>query len=395
MDWSPQQAAAIDAVGRWLRDRERPVFRLWGAAGTGKTTLARHLASQASGEVRFASFSGKAALMMRQRGCDGASTIHSLVYKPKNKSRRRLEELEDELIQAQARYDDESKIRRIQRQIDEERKRLRSPAFELNEDSPLKDASLLVIDEASMVDERVGRDLLRFDVPVLVLGDPFQLPPIYGAGFFTEGEPDAMLTEIHRQAAGDPIIQMATTVREGGSLSPGTYGESRVVSRADFDPDEACRSGAQVIVGRNKTRRRANARSRELLGFPEGEPVAGDRLVCLRNDHDAGLLNGSIWTALQVVPSQDGLVDMEIEGDGQRMAISAHLAPFLGQDVPFHDRLEAQEMDYGYALTCHKAQGSEFPEVLVVDESRCFGEAASRWIYTAITRAINKVTVVL
>jgi ATP-dependent exoDNAse (exonuclease V) alpha subunit len=82
----------------------------------------------------------------------------------------------------------------------------------------LADVALFVIDECSMVDEEIGKDLLSFGVPVLVLGDPAQLPPVKGGGFFTEADPDVMLTEIHRQAAENPIVRMATTIREGGRL---------------------------------------------------------------------------------------------------------------------------------------------------------------------------------
>ena len=66
-----------------------------------------------------------------------------------------------------------------------------------------------------MVDEDLGRDLLSFGKPVLVLGDPAQLPPVKGGGFFTEAEPDVMLTEVHRQAADNPIIRAvhATSAR--------------------------------------------------------------------------------------------------------------------------------------------------------------------------------------
>ena len=76
------------------------------------------------------------------------------------------------------------------------------PSFELWDDAPASKAELIVIDECSMVDAELGRDLMSFGVPLLVLGDPAQLPPIQGGGFFTEAEPDAMLTEVHRQAAG-------------------------------------------------------------------------------------------------------------------------------------------------------------------------------------------------
>src|SRR5690606_30016552 len=128
-----------------------------------------------------------------------ASTIHSLIYKPRD--------LMDEV-----------------------------PSFELWDDAPASKAKLIIIDECSMVDAELGRDLLSFGVPLLVLGDPAQLPPIQGGGFFTNAEPDAMLTEVHRQAKDDPIVRLSMDIREGRALAPGEYGETHVVTKSALDP---------------------------------------------------------------------------------------------------------------------------------------------------------------
>ncbi|MEP4704761.1 MAG: AAA family ATPase, partial [Hyphomicrobiales bacterium] len=188
MKWSSQQDDALRDVARWLSNRDSQVFRLFGFAGTGKTTLARHLAEGVDGEVVFGAFTGKAAHVLRQKGCAGASTLHSLIYRPAGTS----EDEEDEGVE--------------------------QPLFAIRRDAPASEADLIIIDECSMVDEELGRDLLSFGVPVLVLGDPAQLPPVKGGGFFTEHEPDIMLTEVHRQAADNPIIRMSMDVREGRDL---------------------------------------------------------------------------------------------------------------------------------------------------------------------------------
>ena len=155
-EWSPEQSGAIDQVSRWLKQGEPQVFRLFGYAGVGKTTLARHIAEGARGETAFAAFTGKAALVMRSKGCAGATTIHALIY-------RASEGAEG------------------------------APTFTLNADGPASRAGLIVIDECSMVDAELARDLISFGKPILVLGDPFQLPPVKGGGFFTDGAPDVML----------------------------------------------------------------------------------------------------------------------------------------------------------------------------------------------------------
>src|SRR5208282_3758105 len=251
MDWSAQQEKALREVADWIAEPGgRQVFRLFGYAGTGKTTLARHIAGDVEGEVQFGAYTGKAALVLRSKGCGEARTIHSMIYRPKD--------------------------------LDSE-----EPSFVLNEDSPASKASLIVIDECSMVDEELGRDLLSFGRKVLVLGDPAQLPPVKGGGFFTEAEPDVMLTEVHRQAADNPIIRMSMAIREGGQIARGIYGESRVVGRDGLEPSLV--TGAdQVLVGMNKTRRAYNKRLRELRGFSGDLPQSGEKLVCLRNNRKKG-----------------------------------------------------------------------------------------------------------
>src|SRR3546814_19435893 len=94
---------------------------------------------------------------------------------------------------------------------------------------------LFVIDECRMVDEELGRDLKSFGIPILVLGDPGQLPPVSGGGFFTNHDPDVLLAELHRQAAATPSIRVHTNVRAGRRLDHGDspairYTPSRAVA---------------------------------------------------------------------------------------------------------------------------------------------------------------------
>ena len=256
---------------------------------------------------------------------------------------------------------------------------------------------MVCIDEVSMLDERMGADLLSFGTKVLVLGDPAQLPPIAGAGFFTQTEPDFMLTEIHRQAADSPIIRMATEVRQERTLSVGKYGESEVIEMAHVNAGIA-READQILVGRNATRRSYNNRMRTLLGRKDQYPVDGDRLVCLRNNHDLGLLNGAIWYVDDVgeTAEDECYLTVSPEDGGAPLGVVAHSHYFLGKEenLGWWERKDAEEFDYGYALTVHKAQGSQWDNVLLFDESYCFRKDKWRWLYTAITRAAEKITVV-
>jgi exodeoxyribonuclease-5 len=372
--WSPQQDAALGAVADWLAEvgatrrlsgkrPARQVFRLFGYAGTGKTTLARHIAEGVDGKVAFAAFTGKAALVLRSKGCEGATTIHSLIYRPRGAK------------------DDEA------------------PSFAINRESEASGARLIVIDECSMVDEELGRDLLSFGAPVLVLGDPAQLPPVKGGGYFTEHEPDVMLTEVHRQARDNPIVRLSMEVREGGYLERGAYGESRVIPRASIDAEQilAC---DQVLVGMNRSRRACNQRIRQLLGATTPYPAAGEKLVCLKNDKKKGLLNGGLFVVKEVAAGNAGLLKMRVrpeEEPGARAVRVSVLAQAFERDeaeIPFQLRRYTDSFDYGYALTVHKAQGSQWDDVVLFDESFAFKEHRARWLYTGLTRAAKRVTVV-
>ncbi len=374
MQLSPQQDDALKAVSRWLKAGDRQIFRLFGYAGTGKTSLARHFAEEVDGDVQFAAFTGKAAQVLRARGAANARTIHSLIYRPRGE-----ETIEDETTG----------------------KKSVAPTFSLNRSSPVAKASLIIIDECSMVDEELGRDLQSFGTPILVLGDPGQLPPISGGGFFTEHEPDILLTEIHRQARDNPIIQLALDVREGREFMYGDFGTAQVIGKSDVD-SELVLSADQVLVGINRTRRRYNRRLRELKDFTLPTPQSGDKLVCLRNDPSKGLLNGSLWRVMTASkettkPGINLLVSPEEEDPDRGVAkIKVLKAAFEDDEaeIPWSTKKRYDDFDYGYALTVHKAQGSQWDDVVLFDESFAFRDMRQRWLYTAITRAAERLTIV-
>ena len=360
--WSPQQARALDCVAAWLKSGGPQVFRLFGYAGVGKTTLARHIAEGANGDALFAAFTGKAALVLRSKGCTGASTIHSLIYHAAENADG-------------------------------------APTFTLNRDGPASRAGLIVIDECSMVDEEIGRDLLSYGKPILVLGDPAQLPPVKGGGYFTETAPDVMLTEIHRQAKDDPIIRLGAQVRNGEDIAYGDYGQTRVIPRRAITA-ETVLGADQVLVGMNRTRRQYNQRIRTLKGHCEILPSAGDKLVCLRNDRDKGLINGGLWRVEEAGGVRKDFVRLTVRSEDDpnlkavKVAVLKAFFEGLEGDLAWSLRRESDEFDYGYALTVHKAQGSQWDDVVLFDESYAFREHRARWLYTAVTRAAKRLTLV-
>ena len=336
----------------------------------GKTTLVRHIAEDIKGKVLFAAFTGKAACVMRSKGCDGASTIHRLIYKPQEQNEE-------------------------------------NPTFELWHKAPAGDAKLIIIDECSMVDAELARDLMSFEVPLLVLGDPAQLPPIQGGGFFTEANPDAMLTEVHRQAQDNPIVRLSMDIRAGKPLAQGQYGETQVVRRGELDPKRVI-GADQVLVGRNVTRRAYNMRLRERRGLAGALPIAGDKLVCLRNNRQKGLFNGGLWVVKErpkpkrkrslhrgACGSSATRILATISTRSSRWQCARNASPAASMRSSWLERKPFDEFDYGYVLTVHKSQGSQWDDVVLFDESDAFRENRGRWLYTGVTRAAKRLCVVV
>ncbi len=373
-NWSPQQIKALDTVTEWIKEKDgNQVFRLFGYAGTGKSTLAIEMAHRCDGKVQFAAFTGKAARVMKSKGCYNATTIHSLIYN---------------VVE------------------DEDTKKTGTPKFVLNPDSPVQASKLVIIDEVSMVDESLGKDLLSFGVKILVLGDPEQLPPISGTGYFTSQSPDVMLTEVHRQAVDSPIINLATVVRMGGELEYGEYGDCRVIRRADLVRADILETD-QIIVGKNATRQMFNSRIRELKEITSELPILGEKVICLRNNRQKKILNGSMWTVTDTLDYKNSkmadylkerlsVMKLESEDDGLPVQVQVRKEFWRGEEdkLEWNDKKYCDDFTFGYAITAHKSQGSQWDNVTLFDESFVFRDDAKRHLYTAITRAAKKITII-
>jgi ATP-dependent exoDNAse (exonuclease V) alpha subunit len=408
---SPKQSSALDAIARWLRDPNgKQTFYLAGAAGSGKSTITKHAVADVEGRVVYCAPTGKAALVMRRKGCVGARTIHQTIYRPAGG-----DPLSPEAI-AQMRENirlllatNEPNARATADKIAEQIKRAeddasrKGPRFSLNLASEVNGAAVCVVDECSMVDRFVGEDLESYGTKLLVIGDPNQLPPVYGAGYFTSREPDAYLDEIHRQALGSPILRLADLARRGERLPYGEIGPGvDVRHKGDPSLEDRALTAEMILVGRNRTRHASNTKIRRLLGRTvDTAPMPGDRVICRRNDHELGLLNGSSWIVDSCVPNIERMTaDIAVvstEDKTDRVECSTWLHHFWGREdelVGFARRDRA-EFSYGWAQTVHTAQGSQYDDVLLFDESRQFGKDASKHLYTGITRAAKTLTVVV
>lgn len=410
-DLSPSQLNAKKQVTKWFTDANEgnfvgePIFRLFGYAGTGKTTTIRSLIADVNltfgSDVLFGAYTGKAAMVMRKAGLPGR-TIHSLIYKPVPPNKEQCEKLSDALKNES----DPDEKKRIRKELNEASK----VSFHLREDdeSELSRASLLVLDECSMVNDDMLRDLLTFKIPMLVLGDPGQLPPIDGEGALTGVKPNIMLTEIHRQAAGNPIIDYATRARNGIYIPFMANGSSAHVNQKQLN-DLQVLAFDQILTGKNTTRKMLNQNIRKLKGFDSPYPVVGDKLICLKNDPNVpggGLFNGMICEVTAVGELLESSIEIEIRREidppnfppVKVKALRAHFDYYFDKEaldnVKWWERADSNEFDYGYAITVHKAQGSQWENVLVYDDKFLVWKRddRKRWLYTGITRAVESIT---
>lgn len=408
------QENAKNLIAEWFFNTNDQIFVLSGYAGTGKTFLIDYIVREVlhlkvGQEAVFVSPTGKAAANLVRNGTI-AGTVHSLIY-VRDEDEFDVDE-NGEIVEKQ-------ELSFIKRQAIDEKIRL------------------IIIDEASMINETVLIDLLSFNVKCLFCGDGAQLPPVNGTCPLLE-KPHYTMTEIVRQAADNPIIQVATMAREGKRIPYGNYGDKVcVIGKNGLSAAERKRlflKADQILCGRNKTRVALNAEIRAYKGISQDEtlPVEGEKLICtlndwektLDNDERFYLVNGIIGTATDVKASFDDLATMEFQADFMEQSVKVpfdtgiftagkyrHLygerAVTLSDGSVVHEgnfallhklRSVAEEpicrFEFAYAVTCHKAQGSEFDFVIVFDESWAFGEERNRWLYTAITRAREKLLIV-
>lgn len=413
IELSGQQRDALKAITTWYTSPARaPVFRVFGYAGSGKTTLARRVQSELwLDDVLFGAYTGKAASVLKSKGCVPASTLHSLIYTPSGAKEAARKAAEMRAVAASAasatqrqRYEDLAR---------EYEARAQMPAWMLKpeRESALRYADLLICDEVSMVSSRLAEDLLSFRVPILVLGDPGQLPPIEGGGAFHTDTPEVLLTEIHRQAAGSPVLSLAARAREEGWLGDDAYIPT-AIRLADPGHRAVLAGYDQILCGTNRTRHAVNAAVRAARGFTGQEPSAGDRLMVITNNREAGVFNGQQWTATDVREGRDDTLSIAVIDDlgEERLFPMVPKAGFTGDKGEAEVRRSCYSgprvaMTFSYALTVHKAQGSEWDRVLVIDDfpALAYGQRKAgatkeeidtfrrQWLYTAITRASQEI----
>lgn len=369
-----EQEQAILRIVDWYSGRNSPVFKkffvLAGSAGTGKSSIIQCIIDNLGirkEDVLCGALTGKATLNLRRKGNNGSNTLHSSLY--------------------------DCEFTR------------EGPVFRLKSKVYYK---LIIIDEASMISEEMFNDIMSFGVPTVFIGDHCQLPPIEGK-FNIMLYPDFTLTQIHRQAAESPIIRASQLAIKGEKIPFCDFLHFRKIKESELK-DEDFIWADQIVCGFNKTRKALNDVCREVREFKSPYPEFGERMVVLKNNRVYNVFNGQI-IYLRSTPMFDHsektwscrFID-ELEHQGGILALVGQERNIIYkvQDPPVSELGRRKEkdnvtfLDYGYALSVHKAQGSGWNRVMVYDEN--FGwsdkDTYRRWLYTAITRAKQDILIV-
>lgn len=369
-----QKDAIRKAIEWYFSPDKKPIFTLFGSAGTGKSSTANTVVSMlglSPYQVLMVAPTGKAASVLRSKG-NIANTIHSTFY---------------HILQLPE---------------------MKKPCFVKKKSMP-NTIKLILIDEFSMVNAKMCKDIESFGIPVLALGDPGQLPPMYSKNPYMD-HPDVFLEEVMRQDGESGILQLATMARKGIDIDYGTYRESRVIHFSELKDIEKY---DMVLTWSNSTRKEINQLIRKKLGLTSIYPIKGEKLMCLKNNYyhtiDLGddlvlnPVNGlnlfslsdseMVGSSLQLDYAPDWVKDKAFSTRVSKIPFDAYKTMEDYEDT-LMDNVEDDEvvLDFGYSCTCHKSQGSSWPNVLVLDEYRGAHSEYPNWLYTSLTRGEKSVT---
>jgi exodeoxyribonuclease-5 len=378
VELSTEQQKIFDAI---VGDVETVrVQTMGGYAGTGKSTLVRELHS-ALPHFAVAAFTGKASHVLRQKGCE-ATTIHSLIYHPADNdlAKRELREWIADLCKSNAPHEE---ILHAMSMLNKAGK----PQFVLKQrlvNDHGDDIESIIVDEASMVPENIHYDLMSFGLPLVYVGDHGQLPPVSDKddAFNLMADPDYRLETIHRNAG--PIAHFAEHLRKGGAARGfSANGNTVQVLGTSAATTDLLKSADQVICPYNSSRVEINRKIHFAIYGEHNSIEVGERIICLRNSHADGLFNGQQGT---ITRTDEERVAIDFEDDAGQMHVDVEVdVDQFGKEKYVYSRGGPHPFDYAYAVTCHKAQGSEWPHVLVLDQG--WKNEHPKWAYTAASRA--------
>ncbi len=397
IDLTKEQSNIIEEIIDWHRTKYSDYITIGGYAGTGKTTIISFIADELKKENRsiriaFCAFTGKASSVLKskiknsiRKTLDNVSTIHSLMYSPKYK------------VDSRGRKVIDGWIRKDEIEYD-----------------------IIIIDEGSMINQYIWNDLKSYNIPIIVIGDHGQLPPI-GEKYGLLKNPQLKLMKIHRQASKNPIIKLSMDVRHNGHIPHGIYSPhvfklswrdprcQYIFNKVEWDSDVI------TLCGFNATRVKINNMIREKENYKMAEPYPGERLICLKNNHTTKIMNGQIGTVqwFRLFNKTNDLYKIDLEMDnsddiyssvvwngcfGKEKYDEAHNINFnkIYKDELKKSKETVDLFDYGYSISVHRSQGSEWPRIVLFEQRSKYWDDAyfKKWLYTAVTRARERLFII-
>ncbi len=387
-----QQELLVQKLYKWYMDftigkTRKAYFSLSGPAGSGKTTIIRYAIEYLGlgiDQVACAAYVGKAVTVLNTHGLN-SRTIHSLIYVP---TVMNATDADGNLI-LNKKGEPSTVIKFLKRE---------------QLDYPY---SLIVIDEASMINDSLRDEILSFGVPVIFVGDHNQLEPIFGKGSIMLF-PDFVLTKIMRQKENDPIIQLSQMAIHKIPFQPGQYGKSKVMTSLSMSKSLLTDYDV-IIVGTNKRRSSINNYIRRyILGMNSILPIPGERMICRQNNWHVSigsglfLTNGTAGEVMDVQkPTSSKYFEMDFKSDVSQqtkkdLKVDLEYLQMTPDERKSSGMSRFNKFEYGYAITAHLSQGSQYPRVLFIDEP--FGMSAdsrAKLRYTAITRASESIDILI
>lgn len=349
---SKEQRSVIFDIVNYIKNNDEVI--LGGYAGTGKTTLVKFL-SKVLENYAVCAFTGKAANILRRKGIQEAKTIHSLIYKPL------LDENGNIVLDS-----------------------FNNPIFILN---PSLECDGIIVDESSMVSKEIYEDLKKFNVPIIFVGDHGQLEPV-GTDFNLMKSPIFKLEEIHRNAG--EIAHFADFIRKGYRATSYRSNTDKVVFLNKNQIEDCFEEVDQIICAYNKTRVQINKDFRKYKKIEGIYPECGEKLMCLKNDKTKGLFNGMQGIVTKTYNKPKNKINFLSYND-EEYEVLIDFSQLNKEKYDFEGKKEdPMPFDYAYCITCHKSQGDEWNNVMVIEQF-CKGWEHKRWAYTAASRAKNKV----
>ena len=378
------QEQGMDKILSWydkspelVLKNESPTFELGGYAGTGKTTLISSLIDELQLQnIAVVAYTGRAAMIAKskfmafgnRKYTPSFSTIHSLIYSPVIDNQNVIVGWE-------------------KRELD------------------YRNCPLIIVDESSMVDEDIRDDLESYNIPILYVGDPGQLPPIKGD--LSKIKRDHVLETITRTSKDNPLILLADRARKGLYIKPGTYGDgikvlyrAKLTSRAVIDFYNEV-NNTYVLTDTNARRVTLNTLLANNFGPGVASPdnlLPGHRVICLQNTRNVAprIYNGELGFIDKIHNSHSSFYIVDLMSDSGNLyhKVAVPKRRFNGGVLSRGDYIllpkNSIQLDFGYSMTVHKSQGGESDNVIIIGDGACFKKFKKNWLYTAITRSKNR-----